>query len=296
MPSVLLELPCAPEAQGGLWYSTPASTRFGRHHHDELELNVVVSGEAHYWFPQRELRVVAPAVLWIPPHLEHELLEASDDLSMWVHSFRVPRSDDAVRAPAGQVESPLGMASCELSDGPRVSGIGDAELTRICARSREGLLRPGVAALNSILSDILALARASELHAAPHRQPRGYHHPAALRVARLLRESGEPELAGGFAQSTTLSRERLSRVFTQTFGIGLVQYRNHHQIQRFIRAYGRGAGTNMLHAALDVGFGSYVQFHRAFRQVVGYSPAEHLARVQRGIVDPERTGARQAHR
>jgi AraC-like DNA-binding protein len=292
MPSVLLELPCPPEAQGGLWYSTPASTRFGRHHHDELELNVVVSGEAHYWFPHGELRVVAPAVLWIPPHLEHELLEASHDLSMWVHSFRAPAFDDAVRPPAGQAESTLRVALRQVSDGPRVSAIGAAELTRLCARSREGLLRPQVAASNVILSDVLALASAGDLHAPPHRQRRVSHHPAARRIARLLRESDAPELAGALARSTTLCRERLSRVFAQTFGIGLVQYRNHHQIQRFIHAYGQGGGTSMLHAALDVGFGSYVQFHRAFRQVVGYSPAEHLARVQRGIVDPERTGAR----
>ena len=46
----------------------------------------------------------------------------------------------------------------------------------------------------------------------------------------------------------------------------------------------------MLRAALEVGFGSYVQFHRAFTQVVGYPPARHLERVRDGIVDPARTG------
>jgi transcriptional regulator GlxA family with amidase domain len=92
------------------------------------------------------------------------------------------------------------------------------------------------------------------------------------------------------ARSTVLSRERLSRVFTHCFGIGLVQYRNHHRVQRFIHAYGHGMQANMLRAALDVGFGSYVQFHRAFKQVVGYPPALHLERVREGIIDPERTG------
>lgn len=47
----------------------------------------------------------------------------------------------------------------------------------------------------------------------------------------------------------------------------------------------------MLRAALDVGFGSYVQFHRAFKQVTGYPPATHLERVRDGIVDPARTGS-----
>jgi AraC-like DNA-binding protein len=293
MPSALLDLPCPREAHGGLWYSTPASTRFGRHYHQELELNVIVAGEAHYWLPDREVRVVAPAVLWIPPHVEHELLDASDDLSMWVHSFRVRTPDDGIgtTAAAGQAEAPMQAALRQLSDGPRVQVMEAAALARLCARSREGLLRPCVAELNDILSDVFSIAWAGGVQAPAHREPRTYH-PAARRVARLLREPDAPRSSVTLAQSTTLSRERLSRVFTQSFGIGLVQYRNHQQIQRFIHTYGQGFGVNMLQAALDVGFGSYVQFHRAFKQVVGYSPTEHLARVRRGIVDPARTGAR----
>src|SRR5262245_62454423 len=99
MSSVLLDLPGPREAHGGLWYSTPASTRFGRHYHRELELNVIVTGQACYWFPHRELRVVAPATLWIPPLVEHELVDASSDLSMWVHSFRAPTGEQELGKP-----------------------------------------------------------------------------------------------------------------------------------------------------------------------------------------------------
>src|SRR5687768_14354415 len=90
MSPILLELPSRTSAHGGLWYSTAASTRFGCHFHEELELNVVVTGTVHYRFPHRELRVVAPSALWIPPRMAHELLDSSGDLSMWVHSFRIP--------------------------------------------------------------------------------------------------------------------------------------------------------------------------------------------------------------
>src|SRR5688572_28659151 len=118
MSSVLLDLPGPRDVLGGLWYSTPASTRFGRHHHRELELNVIVTGEARYWFPHRELRVVAPAALWIPPHVEHELLDASHDLAMWVYSFRAPAGPDAPsRATASDRRpSPLQAALLELID------------------------------------------------------------------------------------------------------------------------------------------------------------------------------------
>ena len=63
MSSLLLELPGPCEMRGGLWYSTAASTRFGRHYHRELELNVLTTGAARYWFPHRELRVIAPSAM-----------------------------------------------------------------------------------------------------------------------------------------------------------------------------------------------------------------------------------------
>jgi AraC-like DNA-binding protein len=292
MSSLLLELPGPREVDGGLWYSTPASTRFGRHYHRELELNVLVTGEACYWFPHRELRVAAPAALWIPPGVEHELLEASPDLSMWVHSFRAPVGEDAPtqkRTRAVERPSSLRGASSELSDGPRVTGLPPAALARICARSRAGLLRPGLPQFNAILLEIFDAAWSARHAPAAYGEPAACH-PAALRAASMLREPDASQSMAALARSTRLSRERLSRVFTQSLGIGLVQYRNHHRVQQFIRAYGHGFDSNMLRAAFDVGFGSYVQFHRAFKQVADYPPAWHLERVRGGIVDPARTG------
>jgi AraC-like DNA-binding protein len=287
MSSVLLDLPAPADALGGLWYSTPASTRFARHYHRELELNVLVTGEACYWFPHRELRVAAPAILWIPPLLEHELLDTSQDLSMWVHSVRAPAT---VNPSAPHGPSALRAALHELSDGPRVTGISPAGLARVCARSREGLLRPRVQRLNAVLSEIVERAWLDRCpQAAPG--PAAVLHPAVRRAARLLREPDAARSMAALARSTDLSRERLSRVFAHDVGIGLVQYRNHHRVQRFIHTYGDGSAANMLRAALEVGFGSYVQFHRAFTQVVGYAPARHLERVRDGIVDPARTGA-----
>lgn len=293
MSPVLLQLPGPREARGGLWYATPASTRFGRHYHHELELNVIVVGEARYWFSHRELRVVAPAALWIPPLVEHELLSASDDLSMWVHSFRTttgraaPSQRDA-KAHKWQCSVPAALH--ELVDGPRTTPIPPAVLAGLCAQSREGLLRPELEHFGEILSQIFDLAWSARCLAEARTVPPVAPHPAALQAARLLREPDAPESMDALAQWTPLSRERLSRVFAHCFGIGLVQYRNHHRVQRFIHDYGHGFDSSMLRASLDVGFGSYAQFHRAFKQVTGYAPGQHVERVRKGIIDPERTG------
>lgn len=288
MSSILLDLPGPREVRGGLWYSTPASTRFGRHHHRELELNVVVAGEACYWFPHGEVRVPAPAALWIPPFVEHELLDASPELSMWVYSFRAPSAQDQ----PGSLRTPtcaLDAAYRELGHGPRVAGLPPAVLAWVCERSREGLLRPALPRFNDLLAEIFAAAWSA-------RRPFGLQerqlacHPAARRAARLLRDPDTSGSMAELARTTSLSRERLSRVFAHCFGIGLVQYRNHHRVQQFIHDYGHGSDSSMLRAALDVGFGSYMQFHRAFKQVVGHPPAQHLELVREGVVDPSRTG------
>ncbi|MEY4548461.1 MAG: hypothetical protein RL685_4656 [Pseudomonadota bacterium] len=307
MPSVLLDLPGLPEARGGLWYSTSASTRFGQHHHRELELNILVTGAARYGFPHRELRVSAPAALWIPPFVEHELLETSPELSMWVYSFRAPESD-VLGGPRAtllgsqlpsklqselqmQLQSELLSAACQelKADGPRVTGIPPTVLCQIRERSREGLLRPELAQFNGILAEIFAAAWSARCPLDSSGEP-AVSHPAARRAARWLREPGNSCSMAELARGSSLSRERLSRVFAQCFGIGLVQYRNHHRVQQFIHDYGHGSDSNMLRAAFDVGFGSYVQFHRAFKQVVGHPPAHHLALVREGVIDPARTG------
>lgn len=290
MSPILLDLPGHHGLMGGLWYSTPASTRFGAHFHRELELNVVVTGAVNYRFEHRELRVVAPSILWIPPRVPHELLDSSADLSMWVHSFRLDdmswcddASELALRA-AGPV-----MAELKRLEEPFVTGICSSALDTLCARSRDGLLRPHTADFNAILLDVLMLAWSGR-RAVTGPDDRALYHPAVQRAASLLREGDCSLSTEGLAKTTRLSRERLSRLFTRSLGIGLVHYRNHHRIQRFIHAYGQGGGGSMLRAALEAGFGSYVQFHRAFKQVTGYPPMTHLERVREGIVDPARTG------
>jgi transcriptional regulator GlxA family with amidase domain len=74
-------------------------------------------------------------------------------------------------------------------------------------------------------------------------------------------------------------------------GLSIVQFRNHFRVQHFIGRFGLGERTTMLDAALGSGFGSYAQFHRAFHDVTGYAPSEHLRRVRAGIVTPMQQGA-----
>jgi transcriptional regulator GlxA family with amidase domain len=70
-------------------------------------------------------------------------------------------------------------------------------------------------------------------------------------------------------------------LFAQHTGVTIVEFRNRQRIERFLALYGSGHRHDLLSAALAAGFGSYAQFHRVFRRIMGCSPAEYRRRLRR---------------
>ena len=62
--------------------------RIPSHHHEELEVNLVLSGKASYLFGQRRVPLMANSMIWLFPAQEHVLIDFSHDFSMWVLVFR----------------------------------------------------------------------------------------------------------------------------------------------------------------------------------------------------------------
>jgi AraC-like DNA-binding protein len=97
----------------------------------------------------------------------------------------------------------------------------------------------------------------------------------AARVLGLLEEDsalGRRQLAARLG----VSESCLSRAFKSEMGFSVSQYRSRIKLERFF-ALVDGRRGNLLAAALDAGFGSYAQFHRVFRSVLGKTPSEYLA-------------------
>ncbi|MGH7992300.1 MAG: helix-turn-helix domain-containing protein, partial [Limisphaerales bacterium] len=63
-------------------------------------------------------------------------------------------------------------------------------------------------------------------------------------------------------------------------GVALADFRNRQRIERFLQLYGTGQRLTMLNAALAAGFGSYPQFHRVFKRVLGCSPGHYRKRQE----------------
>jgi AraC-like DNA-binding protein/quercetin dioxygenase-like cupin family protein len=292
---VKLELPRSPEVQVGVWYSTQASTFYPAHHHDELEVKLVLWGRTVYRLGATELELGPGSLLWIAPGQEHSLVGVSDDLAMWVGSFREPSVRAAEKRSATRIlDGAAGFGTCVLPP-PAIAALSasyasvlhstDVELTNTSARQL----------LTLALSGVRESQRASATPTFGASRDDGASIHEAVRRARDLLSDPRLDLAlGALARRCGLEGTRLSRLFKRQMGLSTVQFRNHFRVQEFIARFGLGQRGNMLQVALDSGFGSYAQFHRAFHQVTGYAPSEHLERVRSGIVVPTRQGAKAA--
>lgn len=105
----------------------------------------------------------------------------------------------------------------------------------------------------------------------------GAKYSALVRRAIVALNEDPTISADRLAALLSASSARLSRAFKSELGVSLVQYRNRLRLERFFGLVEQRGG-NFSEAAQVAGFGSYAQFHRIFRQHVGVTPREYLAR------------------
>ena len=256
------------------------------------KIQIVLWGETAYDVDSQRVVLGPGSQLWLAPGQQHTLLEVSDDLAMWVASFR----EDAVRLAERD-------SGARVLDGRATWGVSILPTARVHSLSKlssELTLQHEPQHFNFIAHQLLVEAlgswnssertepmlTANGSSTIPQHQRSGALHPAVARAVALLRTFRDDLSLGQLAHRCGLSATRLSRLFKQQMGLSLVQYRTHFRVQHFISRFGRGDNENMLEAALRAGFGSYPQFHRAFWQVTGYAPSEHLRRVRAGVVFP----------
>jgi AraC-like DNA-binding protein len=112
-------------------------------------------------------------------------------------------------------------------------------------------------------------------------------------VQRILSALGRDPLASGesLARELGISPGHLARSFKTEMGVSLVEYRNRLRVERFFATVDRG-GSNLQEAAQEAGFGSYAQFHRVFRKLLGTTPREYLTGRRVSATESEWGGSR----
>jgi transcriptional regulator GlxA family with amidase domain len=91
---------------------------------------------------------------------------------------------------------------------------------------------------------------------------------------QLMRADGALS-STALARATHMTPRTLAKHFRAQVGVSLLDYRNRIRVERFLSLVERD-GRNLLDAALEAGFGSYAQFHRVFRSLLGVTPKEYL--------------------
>ncbi|HYG23194.1 MAG TPA: helix-turn-helix domain-containing protein [Verrucomicrobiae bacterium] len=256
---------------GNLWHYRNLGRTHAMHHHAELEFNLVTQGRGLYLLANRKYEIRRGDLLWLFPAQEHLLIEQTLDFEMWIGVFKP--------AAIGRITTPhYGSVLRESNPaGDFRRRLQERELARLELLLQEiaGGSEP-VNLLNAGLAYVLLNAwryfdRAAEV-------PFHDVHPAVERAARLIRNDSSLGL-DELARRSGLSAQRLSRLFKQQTGIALVDFRNRQRIEKFLLHYGTGNRVTTLDAALEAGFGSYPQFHRVFKRVMGYPPRKHRLRL-----------------
>jgi AraC-like DNA-binding protein len=241
------------------------------HRHAELEFNLITQGAGLYLLANRKYQIRRGDLLWLFPAQEHVLIEQTPDFEMWIGVFK-PKAVRRIATDANtkvlRQANPAGEYCRRLTQ--RDLARLDALLAEVAAAHD----RPGL--FNAGLSYALLSAWQYFEHAAD--VPVHDVHPAVERAARLIRDETTTLSLEELARRAGLSPTRLSRLFKQQTGVALVDFRNRQRIESFLRLYGTGQRLTMLDAALAAGFGSYPQFHRVFKRVIGCSPGSYRRR------------------
>jgi AraC-like DNA-binding protein len=258
---------------GSLWHYRNLGRTHAMHHHAELEFNLVTQGAGLYLLASRKYRIRRGDLLWLFPAQEHVLIEQTLDFEMWIGVFKpeaVRRIATDANARVLRQADPAGEYCRRLPQGgfARLEGLFN-EI--IAGQDRSGFFNAG-------LSYALLKAWQQFEHAAE--VPVHDVHAAVEKAARLIHDETSALSLGELARRAGLSPARLSRLFKQQTGVALVDFRNRQRIERFLGLYGTGQRLTMLDAALEAGFGSYPQFHRVFKRVLGCSPGSYRKRQE----------------
>lgn len=264
-----------PDAHDGrLWHHQTRGATHRPHHHTEVEFNLITHGTAAYLVGDRRYDLRPGTLVWLFPEQDHVLLDQSPGLTLWIGVFRpalLHRACTDVR------NAPL------LADDPAehfCRRIGDADARRLetlCAEVTA--VGDDTDHYNVGLAYVLLACWAAYGRAEDGPTPADVH-PAVEQAVRLLRDETDALTLDQLSRHCGLSPSRLSRLFARQTGVSLVDFRNTQRLERFLRLYGQGRRLSLTEAALEAGFGSYPQFHRIFKQRLGYGPAEHRRQYQ----------------
>ena len=267
------QLRLEPGHQGSIWRHRQWPPMSIAHWHEELELNIVLKGTAAYLVGRNRVDLAPNVLLWLFPEPEHILIDQSPDFEMWILVFRPALLQQVCNEPDTVIlleHIPEGLFCRRLSQ-PMLQRLGNLCQEMLQAQGETTRFNLGLGFL--LLSAWSAYQKANE-----PAMVKGIH-PAVAQTVHLIMNDLEEDALPELAQRVGLSPSRLSRLFQQQTGMSLTDFRNQVRVRRVTQMVDEQPVTTLLEIALQAGFGSYAQFHRVFKQVMGVSPRAYFSAI-----------------
>jgi AraC-like DNA-binding protein len=269
--------------------------RIESHHHAELELNVVVQGAITYVVDGRRFTFSQRTLLWLFPRQEHQLVDRSDNLRLYVAVFKPSLINESCHTAPYEGLKRKGNAQEGI-----LSTVLDPKSFDLVTKIMDSLMQ---GALDSdLLNKEAGFGPASDFrfeHHDPDTLNAGLHyllllcwrmqlaskagrdavslHPAVRRALKILSEQSTGQNLGELARICGTSNSYLSRMFHRQIGVPLNRYRNSLRLQRFFELYRGSDGKTIAEIVYLAGFGSYAQFYKVFTQAYKHGPRKSLA-------------------
>jgi AraC-like DNA-binding protein len=251
---------------GVCWLNHVSRPRYKRlthaHSHPEIEANLIETGTCRYLIDDRVQTLTCGDLFWLFPEQQHMIIEASDDLSLWVvlarPDFLALRTQ---RVPTFASERPQFARPRRLRESERMHLSGVAASLVACEDD------PSHHA-NGLAWWFDEASRITESQSGRVGRPM---HPALIHALALLDANPSIPLPA-LARNVHMSASRLSHLFTEQVERSVSAHRNHVKLRRFQERVQSGECRNLTKAAFDAGFGSYAQFARVLRASTGMTP------------------------
>ncbi|MCF7944711.1 MAG: AraC family transcriptional regulator [Spirochaetia bacterium] len=254
------------------------------HYHDSYECNLIYSGSAKYYINNKRFTLHKRNSIWIPPYQKHYLMETSDNFTMLVCFFRKSLIQSVCTEEWTKMllddtyMHELEWRRLRKEDYWAIQSFSSSLME---TEGQKDLYHAGLAWL--VLQTWKFYLRGEPVAG-------GSIHPSVAKAIKILYSEldiGTEELA----RRVGVSRSYLSRQFALEMGTNIVDWRNFIRIEKYLKQ--KNEDLNILDRALDAGFGSYAQFYRVHRQVLGYPP-HGLGGAGTAGSEAERTGTASA--
>lgn len=264
------------------------------HHHVELEMNLVIQGSVTYVVNGRRFTFSPRTLLWLFPHHEHQLVNRSDNLRLYVVVFKPSLINKSCHTPPYE-----GLKRKRLEKGNIPSTVLDPRSFDLISKILDSLMQ---GALDSdVLNQEAGFGPASDFrfeHRDPDALNAGLHyllllcwriqsankatedavslHPAVRRALKIMSENNSEQQLAELARACGTSESYLSRTFHRQVGVPLNRYRSSLRLARFFELYRKPGRGSLVDAVYASGFGSYAQFYKVFTQAYGEGPRKCL--------------------